>query len=310
MKTYLITGSNGLLGQKIVYALRKRNDFTLVATSRGDNRLVEKSGYVYEPFDITSKEEAEKIFLKYKPDVVFNTAAMTNVDACETQRDECRKMNVDAVKYMTEVLEKTSSPSYNPQFIHLSTDFIFDGESGPYKEDDIPNPQSFYAQSKLDSETIVRQSSIRWTIIRTIIVYGIVDNMSRSNVVLWAKDALGKGQKINVVNDQYRSPTLAEDLAQGCILAADKGKTGIYHISGKDIMSILELVNRVADFWKLDKSFVTPVTSDTIKQPARRPAKTGFILDKAIHELGYNPHSFEEGLTVLDEQLKKRIVIN
>ncbi|MBI2270846.1 MAG: NAD(P)-dependent oxidoreductase [Bacteroidetes bacterium] len=318
----LITGSNGLLGQKIVYALLKLNagqkpvgnciwpevsDMTIIATSKGENRIIEKSGYIFESLDISDKKQVETILNKHRPDVVINTAAMTNVDACETQKEECWKANVIAVQNLVDVLSayNLKPGTWNPQLIHLSTDFIFDGEAGPYKEDDKPNPLSYYALSKYESEKVIQASKIKWAILRTIIVYGIVDNMSRTNIVLWAKGALAKGEKINVVDDQFRAPTLAEDLAQGCILTALKGATGIYNVSGKDIMSILELVYAVADFWKLDKSIVNPIKSDTLNQAAKRPPRTGFILDKAIKELGYTPHSFKEGLAILDEQLKK-----
>ena len=128
--------------------------------------------------------------------------------------------------------------------------------------------------------------------------------MSRSNIVLWAKDALTKGQKINVVDDQFRSPTLAEDLADGCILIADKSATGIYHLSGEETMSILELVYKVADYWKLDRSLITPSKSNALNQAAKRPPYTGFIIDKAKRDLGYDPHPFIEGLEILDKQLK------
>jgi len=302
-KRILITGSNGLLGQKLVYNLLQRGNFDVIATSKGDNRLLEKKGYTYIALDITNPEEVKEVFTQQRPDVVINTAAMTNVDACETKRDECLALNVTAVKNIVEVLQEMKYAGHDAQLIHLSTDFIFDGQNGPYKEDDEPNPLSYYAWSKLESEMIVKASALRWAIVRTIIVYGVVDNMSRSNVVLWAKEALSKKQEIKVVDDQFRSPTLAEDLAEGCILAAEKGATGIYHISGKDTMSILELVQRVADFWKLDKSLIIPVHSDTLTQAAKRPPRTGFIIDKAVKELGYRPHSFEEGLAILDTQL-------
>lgn len=302
MKTILITGSNGLLGQKLIYALLDRNkkggNWNIIATSKGENRLRETNGYTYLPLDITSETEVKSVLEKYQPDVLINTAAMTNVDACESDRAGAKAMNADAVAHLVNAAKSDC------HFIHLSTDFIFDGENGPYKEEDEPNPLSYYAVTKLEGEKIVQASSLKWAIIRTIIVYGIVDNMSRSNIVLWAKDALSKGQKINIVDDQFRSPTLAEDLAEGCILCAEKNAEGIFHVSGKDVMSVLELVYRVADFWKLDKSLVTPVKSETIKQPAKRPPRTGFIIDKAKNTFGYNPHSFEEGLAVLDAQLK------
>jgi dTDP-4-dehydrorhamnose reductase len=121
--------------------------------------------------------------------------------------------------------------------------------------------------------------------------------------VLWAKGALEKGSPIKVVNDQYRMPTLAEDLAKACILAIDKRAQGIYHISGKDYMSVIEMVRRIAKFFKLDDSIIEETDSSTLNQAAARPPKTGFILDKAIHELGYAPHSFEEGLAVVQKQL-------
>lgn len=305
MKKILVTGSNGLLGQKLVYALKERKDVQLIATSVGQNRLTDKQGYIYESLDITSKQEIEKTIKKHEPDVVINTAAMTNVDACESKKEECWALNVTAVQHLVDVLEKEKKDTL---LIHLSTDFIFDGDKGSeYVETDQPNPQSYYALSKYESEKILQKSKIKWAIARTIIVYGIVDNMSRSNIVLWAKDAMTKGQKINVVDDQFRAPTLAEDLATGCILIADKEATGIYHLSGPETMSVLNLVYRVADFWNLDKSVVNPIKSDTLNQAARRPPYTGFVIDKAKRELGYNPHKFEEGLAILDKQLQQTL---
>ena len=305
-KKILITGSNGLLGQKLVYKLAGKPGIRLIATSKGENRLLLREGYEYFPLDITDENQVKKVFTEFRPDVVINTAAMTNVDACETQRTECWSMNVKAVSYMIQSLEDLQNEydNYYPHLIHLSTDFIFDGTKGPLTEDEKPNPLSYYAESKLAAESLVQRSKLKWAIARTVLVYGIVDNMSRSNIVLWAKSSLEKGTKINVVDDQFRTPTLAEDLADGCILIAEKGAKGIYNISGKDFMSVLELVQRVADFWKLDKTLINPAKSADIKQPAKRPPVTGFIVEKAIMELGYQPHSFEEGLKVLDEQLK------
>jgi dTDP-4-dehydrorhamnose reductase len=301
-KTILVTGSNGLLGQKLIALLASRSDTQTIASSKGSNRLSDTRGYTYVPLDITNSVEVESVLRKYKPDVVINTAAMTNVDACESKKEECRALNVDAVGNIIRSLEMYLPKTH---LIHLSTDFIFDGESGPYAEDAKPNPLSYYALSKVDSEKLLQASSLKWTIARTIIVYGIAESMSRTNIVLWAKDSLMKGQKINVVDDQFRSPTLAEDLAAGCIAIADKGAQGIYHLSGPDIMSILDLVYTVADFWKLDKSNVTPIKSDTLNQAAKRPPHTGFIISKARNELGYAPHSFVEGLEILDAQLAK-----
>lgn len=307
MQKILITGSNGLLGQKLVYKLKEKANVLCIATARGENRLVNKNGYTYAELDITDYNNVQKVFTEFMPDVVINTAAMTNVDACESDKEGALLLNTTSVKNQVEVLESLSkqNPNYKPHFIHLSTDFIFDGTHGPLDEDEKPNPLSYYAETKLEAEQIVQASSLHWAIARTVLVYGIVDNMSRSNIVLWVKQNLEQGKTINVVDDQFRTPTLAEDLADGCILIAEKKAQGIYNISGKDFLSILEVAHLVADYYKLDKSLIKPSKSVDIKQPAKRPPITGFIIDKAKNDLGYNPHSFVEGIKFLEEQLKQ-----
>ncbi|SEK31111.1 SDR family oxidoreductase [Parapedobacter koreensis] len=300
-KKILVTGSNGLLGQKITDLALPGAAIELIATSRGENRHPTKEGYRYIDLDILDESRLRDVIAEYRPEVIINTAAMTNVDTCEHDPEGCHQLNVVAVAQLVSLSEE-----FGIHFIHLSTDFIFDGEDGPYAEDDIPRPLSLYGQSKLDAEHIIQQSSCKWAILRTILVYGVVADMSRSNIVLWAKGALEKGQPLKVVNDQWRTPTLAEDLAEACILAATKGAEGIYHISGKDMFAIHELVAAVADYWGLDKSLIGEVSSDTLNQAAPRPKRTGFLLDKARTVLGYEPHSFSEGLALVDRQLKNK----
>ncbi|MGB4774279.1 MAG: SDR family oxidoreductase [Daejeonella sp.] len=302
MKKILVTGSNGLLGQKITERILAEKDFELVATSKGVNRYPITDNYVYAELDVCSTAQVKEVLTQYRPDAVIHTAAMTNVDACESDKELCWELNVNAVKNLILVCEELAI-----QLIHLSTDFIFDGENGPYTEEDEPNPLSYYGHTKLESERILQQSHCRWVILRTIIVYGIVNDMSRTNIVLWAKGALEKGNPVNVVFDQWRMPTLAEDLAECCILAIKYNAQGIYNASGKDMMSIVELVEQVAEFWNLPKTLIKPISSDSLNQAAKRPKKTGFILDKTIRELHYKPHSFKEGLALIDQQLKSII---
>ena len=295
----LVTGSNGLLGQKLIKLLGNKPDIELLATSKGANRVSNQDGYQYKSLDITNQQEINTVFDEFKPNAVINTAAMTNVDACEDDKELCWDLNVNAVNYLIEASKK-----HHTHLIHLSTDFVFDGESGPYKETDQPNPLSYYGKSKYEAEKLLQASDIKWAIARTIIVYGVAENMSRSNIVLWAKDALAKGNPLTIVDDQFRSPTLAEDLAMGCWLIAEKQAEGIYHLSGKDNLSVLDLVYAVADFYGHDKSNITPISSASLNQTAKRPPKTGFILDKAINDLAYSPCSFKEGLGIITEQLK------
>jgi len=300
MKTILTTGSNGLLGQKLTEKILAEGRVKLVATSKGTNRYPVKDGYEYAEMDILDAVQVREVVERYSPDAIVHTAAMTNVDTCEANKALCRQLNVDAVETLISICEEK-----NIQLIHLSTDFVFDGANGPYKEEDAVNPVSYYGESKVLAEELLKNSKANWAILRTILVYGITSDMSRSNIVLWAKEALAKASPINVVNDQWRMPTLAEDLAEACLLVVEKNAKGIYHVSGKDYMSIADLVRKVAEFWNLDQSFINEISSTGLNQTAKRPVRTGFVLDKAVKDLNYCPHSFEEGLAILDQQMKK-----
>ena len=222
----LLTGSNGLLGQKLVELIAPMSGFELVATSRGKNRLPESDlTYQYQSLDITDKEQVMEVISAHSPDAIIHTAAMTNVDQCESEQANCQKLNVEAVSHIIE------AASANQAFLlHLSTDFIFDGSYGPLDEAAAPNPISIYGQSKLDAEQLLINSDIEWAIARTVLVYGIGHDMSRSNIILWVKNSLENKQPIKVVNDQWRTPTLAEDLAMGCFLIVKNKAQGIFNI--------------------------------------------------------------------------------
>ena len=135
---------------------------------------------------------------------------------------------------------------------------------------------------------------------RTIIVYGQGSNLSRSNIVCWAKDALSKGDQMNIVFDQFRAPTWASDLAWACLRICELNKTGIYHICGPQIMSVFEIVERIANHFKYPITTLKKISSKTLSQPAKRPPKTGFDLSKAQKDLGYNPKTLEESLDLLN----------
>ena len=300
MKKVLVTGSNGLLGQKLTDIYRNQQDIELIATGRGADRYPQKEGYVYDELDITNEEDVLNKILKHSPDCIIHTAAMTNVDACELDKEGCVSQNIDAVRYVVK-----AANTIHAHLVHLSTDFIFDGTAGPYTEDGIPNPLSFYGDSKLKGEEIVMQGAEKWAILRTVLVYGLVADMSRTNIVLWARDALKNRKPIKVVDDQFRTPTLAEDLAMGCRLAEKHNARGVFNISGKDYMSIYDLVERVSKYFGFTMDLVERVSSDTLQQPAKRPPVTGFVIDKAKRELGYDPHSFEEGIKLVQEQYDK-----
>jgi dTDP-4-dehydrorhamnose reductase len=293
----LVTGCNGLLGQKLVELIPTQQDCHLIATAKS-NLIPTLSRGEFHHLDVANQSEVDDVISKTKPEVVIHTAAMTQVDQCELEKEKCWLANVTAVEYLVQACEKN-----NVHLVHLSTDFIFDGTHGPLDENEKPNPLSYYGHSKLAGERIVQNSNITWAILRTVLVYGVTKDMSRSNIVLWVKKSLEEKKSINVVNDQWRTPTLAEDLALGCFLAAKKKAKGIYNVSGYEVMTPYDIAIATADFFKLDKTLIQETDSTKFTQPAKRPQKTGFIIDKAKSELGYQPHSFNEGLSILAHQI-------
>ena len=301
MKSILITGSNGLLGQKLLKLLTENPQYKVIATARGENRVSETSGFEFHSLDICNEDDVLSLVTKLKPNYIINTAAMTNVDQCEDDKEECWGLNVNAVKHLKNAAQQVGS-----FLLHLSTDFIFDGENGPYLEDAKPSPLSYYGESKLAAEQILLESSIDFAIARTVLVYGITEKMSRSNIILWVKNSLEEGKNLTIVDDQWRSPTLAEDLAMGCFLIVKNHAKGIFNISGKDVLTPYEMAMQTVDFFKLDATLIEKTDGSKFQQKAKRPPKTGFIIDKAVNELGYNPHSFMEGIKIVSEQIKEQ----
>ncbi|MBO6496885.1 MAG: NAD(P)-dependent oxidoreductase [Roseivirga sp.] len=297
----LITGSNGLLGQKLIKLLLDKGEDTLIATARGGNRLpYPETDYVFDQMDITVKQQVLEVVTKHKPEVIIHTAAMTNVDQCETEREACWDQNVNAVNYLIEASAKNDC-----FLLHLSTDFIFDGEDGPYDEKAKANPVSYYGESKLAAEKLLENSTINYAIARTVLVYGIAHDMSRSNIILWVKKSLEEGKEIKVVDDQLRSPTLAEDLAMGCYLIAKQKAPGVFNICGKDLLNPYEMALKTADFFNLDTSTMQRADASSFTQTAKRPPRTGLLIGKARTVLGYEPHSFDEGIAIVAGQIEK-----
>ncbi|MGV3585445.1 MAG: SDR family oxidoreductase [Adhaeribacter sp.] len=298
-KKILITGSNGLLGQKLAQLLVHNAEIDLIATSRGQNKLSELLPELhFISLDVTDAQQVEKIISVERPTHIIHTAAMTNVDECELNQEACWLLNVEAVQYLVNACEK-----YKVHLIHLSTDFVFDGEAGPYNEEAQPNPISYYGQSKLAAEKIVQASAVKWAIIRTVLVYGVVHDYGRTNIVLWVKNSLEAKKNIQVVNDQFRTPTLAEDLAMGCWLVVQHNAEEIFHISSKETLTPYKMALQVAEYFNLDKAYITKADASNFSQPAKRPPRTGFNITKAEKILGFKPHNFSEGIAVVASQI-------
>ena len=294
----VITGSNGLLGQSLLGLLLKEKEvYRVSGISRGKNRSG-REDFNYISIDITEKGNLKKTIREIQPNFIINTAAMTQVDDCENNKKVCDVINVDVVQWLMEV-----SNEINAHLIHLSTDFIFDGIKGNYKETDTPNPLSYYGLSKLKSEEILSKSNIDYTVLRTILVYGKVYDMSRNNIVLWVREMLSTNKEITIVDDQFRTPTYVEDLALACKISMDKKATGIFHIASSELLSVYQIAQQIAEVFDLDKSLIKPISTSTLNQKAARPAKTGFDLRKTNRELDFYPKTFREDLLRFKETI-------
>jgi dTDP-4-dehydrorhamnose reductase len=288
----LITGSNGLLGQSLVTMLQSKN-INFLASSLGENRNSICKAINYESLDITNQDAVNEVVERYLPTAIIHTAAMTNVDLCEKEVEKCKLLNIHASEFLFDAAQRV-----NAHFQILSTDFVFDGQKGNYKETDEVNPLSVYAKSKVEAENLLIYSDYKnWSIARTIIVYGRGHNLSRGNIILWAKEQLEKGKEIKIVNDQFRSPTFAPDLAEGCFLIIENNETGIFHLCGPDCLSMFEIVSKV---WKLDTKLIIETETNSLAQSAGRPPKTGFNLSKSRSKLGYDPKTLEESFKELN----------
>jgi len=297
MKKILITGSNGLLGQNLVNELLKKDTYIVYGVSRGENRNKKRGKFTYFDIDLTNKSELQNLINNLQPQFIIHSAAMTNVDTCELNKEACDRINVDTVKYLIESCELNDI-----HLIHLSTDFIFDGEKGYYKESDQPNPINYYGLSKLRSESIIKDSNIKYAILRTILVFGITNEL-KNNIVLWVKNSVENKQQINVVTDQLRMPTFVDDLVYACLYVVDNGVEGVFNVSSNTLLSIYDMAIEIANAFHLDKSYINPIPASLLKQPAKRPFKTGFDLNKSFSQLSLPSHSFSENLQVFKNQL-------
>jgi len=286
-----ITGANGLLGQHLVKLLID-NNYSVIATSKGPARIQLNHPHLqYFELDITDGPAVNKMINDLKPELIIHAAAMTQVDICEENKIDCWNVNVTATRFLLDAAKEISA-----RFIYISTDFVFDGLHGPYTEDSEPNPVNYYGSSKWGAEKAVQESGLQWTIIRTVLVTGNPIFGTRSNIITWVIDKLQKGEKIKVVDDQHRTPTYVEDLAAGILLTIQKKATGIYHISGKEMLTPYTMAIETAKLLGLDQSLIEKADSSNFPQSAVRPLRTGFKIDKAEKELGFKPHSFSESL--------------
>ena len=286
--TVLITGANGLLGRVLRETLSQYN-FSVIATGLGVDRMI-GSADLYEEMDVAVAENCEKILNKYKPDFIVHAAALTDVDACEKDHDLCLSVNAHSILHFIPFLKR-----HDAHFIHISTDFVFDGAGGAYKETDFCNPINSYGVSKLEAENTIISSNLKYTILRTSLLYA--ESHDNFNFATWVKDNLENGIQLNIVDDQYRTATFVYDLVDIVLKVIQNKKRGLYHISSGEVLSIYQIVCNIAKCYGLDVSMINRITSKELSQCAKRPSNSGLVITKAIKDFGFKPTTIFNALT-------------
>lgn len=289
MKKLLITGAFGQLGKAVTTALHDDYDLLLTDT------VIPSKG-VGMNFDITNRVLVKNVLETYQPDLIINLAAMTDVDGCEANPEQAWIVNSTSVQNL---LDYGNCP-----LIHISTDYVFDGENGPYKESDITNPINVYGETKLDSEERIWATGNRHLVLRTNVVYDYEPN-TKASFLKWVVESLQKGDQINVVNDQYNNPTWAKSLANVILRCIQLDVTGLVHWGDKDYINRYEFAVAIANGFGLDKKLINEITSDDLNQLAPRPLKGGVdstMLSKAI---GYEPPSIQSSINAIKERFSE-----
>jgi dTDP-4-dehydrorhamnose reductase len=284
----LVTGSSGLLGSKVVDKLSKIYE---VIPTYATKKIYENSVKL----DICFPNEVKEIFNKYKPDITIHAAAITNVDACEIDKETAWLTNAIGTKNIAEACKE-----FNSKLIYISTDYIFDGEKGMYKEDDKPNPINYYGLTKLQGENFVKEICKDWLILRPSTLYGKHD--FKKCFATWVIEELKQNKKLKIATDQFTSPTLTDDLVEIILKLIEKDEKGIFHASGRERISRYEFAMKIAEVFNLDKNLIQPVKMCDLEWKAKRPKDSSLDVTK-ISKIK-KPLNIQEGLEILKKELK------
>ena len=290
MNRVLICGSNGLVGQRLALLFGYQNNYEVLNTSHHRSFVLDNHLFDYTQLDITNKSDVKSLVGSFRPDVIINAAAMANVDQCERERESAWRVNAAGVEHLVEITRRIGA-----KLIHISTDYVFDGKNGPYREGDRVNPLSYYGKTKLAGENAITTGDIRHAIVRTILIYGSGINL-KNNFALWVVNSLRAGREIRCATDQRCSPTFVGDIAGAVLNIVERDAGGLFHICGSEMINRFQFAMNTATVFDLDRSLIHPCTSAELEQLAPRPLVTGFVLDHALRTLAFEPLTTMEGL--------------
>jgi dTDP-4-dehydrorhamnose reductase len=287
----LITGTSGLLGNKIGEVAK--HSYEVIPTH--NTKPLHSNSLKLE---ITNLNEALSIFNKLEPNIVIHTASETNVDKCETEKEQAWKINAEGTRNIAKACQKVHA-----KLVYISTDYVFDGEKGFYDEEDKPNPVNYYGLTKLEGEKQVIKHCKNYAILRTSVLYGW--HPWKQNFTTWIINQLKQGKETTVVNDHYNTPTWAGNLAEIAIEVAEKNLRGLYHASGRERISRYEFAKQIARTFNLDADLVKPVKmSQLTAWIAKRPKDSSLNTGKIQKQLKTKPLNITEGLNKMKEEME------
>jgi dTDP-4-dehydrorhamnose reductase len=291
----LITGASGLYGSKLAQMALAKNIEVYSSAIQGLS--------VYGSFvklDISGKEQVEEAFKTIKPDVVVHAATLTDVDKCELNKELAWKVNVEGTRNIVEAAKNAGS-----FLVYISTDYVFSGDKGNYKETDKPGPINYYGLTKLKAEEIV-QTQKEYFIGRPSVIYGSTPAAGKVNFALWLIETLRKGERVKIVTDQWNTPTLNTNLAEMTLEVIERRLTGIYHTCGATRVSRLEFAEQIAEAFGLDTGLIDKVPSSQFTWPAKRPMDSSLDTSKAQKTLQKKPLEMAQALKRLKLEVSQK----
>lgn len=282
----LITGGSGLLGQALLNIFKEYETFgTYYQHSYKQKNLLH--------LDITSEKDVMSLIEKIKPHVVIHTAAMTDVDACEVNKQKAIQINAEGTKNLVIVANKIGA-----KFVYLSTDYVFNGKKGMYIEEDVVDPINVYGESKLIGEKITQQWCRDFLITRASVIYGATEG----NFVTWLLSQLAQHKDLSIVDDQYASPTYNHDLAEQLKALIQNDAQGVFHTAGAERMNRYQFSLEIASFFGYDTSIIKPVDINTLDWIARRPHDSSLDISKITRFK--KPYKVQEALGELYNEMQ------
>lgn len=287
----LITGGSGLLGSNLAFMAAGEGMETYAAYY---SHPVKIAGSATFSLDITQASDVFQKIEEIQPDIIIHTAAITNPDVCEEDKDLACRVNVTGTGNLVQAAKITRA-----KFIYLSTDLVFDGCSSFYREDDTPNPLSYYARTKLEGEKIVAANSKNYCVVRTAVIYG--PSIQGGSFSEWIIQRLKEGKQVPLFVDQFRSPILVTNLARALLEICRRDITGLYHLGGADRLNRLDFGRILARKYGFPEDNLSPVAMDNFGFKAPRPKDCSFDIRLAEKTFNVRLLGAKEGIKELKE---------